>query len=49
MGCPVKTSGYALATGAAAVRRLHLLHKIYSPLGAQRLLQAGLQKGMHDR
>ncbi|SRR5581483_9404379 len=37
---------YALATGAAAVRRLHLLHNVYSPAGKRVLLQAGLTPGM---
>ena len=37
---------YALATGAAAVRRLLLLHKIYSPAGRRVLLRAGLKPGM---
>ena len=37
---------YALATGADAVRRLHMLHEIYSPVGRRVLLEAGLQKGM---
>jgi ubiquinone/menaquinone biosynthesis C-methylase UbiE len=37
---------YALATGAAAVRRLHVLHDIYSPAGRRVLLQAGLRPGM---
>ena len=37
---------YALATGPAAVRRLHLLHKIYAPAGRRVLLEAGLKKGM---
>src|SRR4051794_5137172 len=37
---------YALATGAAAVRRLFTLHHIYSPVGRRLLLQAGLRKGM---
>jgi len=37
---------YALATGAAAVRRLHVLHDIYSPAGRRVLLQAGLRQGM---
>ena len=41
-----KTGEYVLATGANAVRRLHLLHKIYSPMGRQVLLQAGLKEGM---
>jgi SAM-dependent methyltransferase len=35
-----------LATGTAAVRRLHVLHDIYSPAGRRVLLQAGLTKGM---
>ncbi|HEY7098890.1 MAG TPA: methyltransferase domain-containing protein [Terriglobales bacterium] len=37
---------YVLATGTAAVRRLHVLHDIYSPAGRRVLLQAGLTKGM---
>ena len=37
---------YVLATGAAAVRRLHVLHNIYSPAGRRVLLQAGLKEGM---
>ncbi|HEY6986867.1 MAG TPA: methyltransferase domain-containing protein [Bryobacteraceae bacterium] len=37
---------YTLATGAAAVRRLHVLHSVYSPVGRRVLLQAGLAKGM---
>jgi SAM-dependent methyltransferase len=37
---------YALATGAAAVRRLHVLHDIYAPAGRRVLLEAGLQQGM---
>jgi SAM-dependent methyltransferase len=37
---------YALATGADAVGRLKMLHKIYSPAGRQFLLEAGLTKGM---
>jgi ubiquinone/menaquinone biosynthesis C-methylase UbiE len=37
---------YALATGAAAVRRLHMLHDIYSLVGRRVLLQAGLEQGM---
>jgi SAM-dependent methyltransferase len=37
---------YVLATGAAAVRRLHVLHDIYSPAGRRVLLQAGLTRGM---
>src|ERR1700741_212416 len=39
--------GYALATGAAAVRRLHLLHNIYSPAGRRALINAGLRPGMN--
>jgi SAM-dependent methyltransferase len=35
-----------LATGAAAVRRLHVLHNIYAPAGKRILLQAGLTEGM---
>lgn len=37
---------YALATGTTAVRRLQVLHNIYSPVGRRVLLQAGLRKGM---
>jgi ubiquinone/menaquinone biosynthesis C-methylase UbiE len=42
----VPRKSYALATGAAAVRRLHVLHDIYAPAGRRVLLEAGLQKGM---
>jgi SAM-dependent methyltransferase len=38
---------YVLARGAAAVRRLHVLHNIYSPAGKRILLNAGLTKGMN--
>ncbi len=38
---------YALATGANAVGRLNVLHSIYSPMGRQVLLEAGLSEGMH--
>jgi SAM-dependent methyltransferase len=37
---------YALATGAAAVRRLHVLHDVYAPAGKRILQRAGLTKGM---
>ena len=37
---------YVLATGASAVGRLNVLHKIYSPAGRQALIGAGLKKGM---
>jgi ubiquinone/menaquinone biosynthesis C-methylase UbiE len=40
------SGGYALATGSDAVRRLMLLHKIYSPEGRRLLLEAGLRPGM---
>jgi SAM-dependent methyltransferase len=40
------TGVYALETGAAAARRLHVLHDIYAPAGRRVLLQAGLRKGM---
>lgn len=42
----VQRNPYALATGTAAVRRLHVLHDIYSPAGRRVLLQAGLREGM---
>src|SRR5262245_16903517 len=38
---------YALASGAAAVDRLLILHKIYARAGRRILLQAGLKPGMH--
>jgi ubiquinone/menaquinone biosynthesis C-methylase UbiE len=41
-----RSDPYALATGPAAVRRLHLLHKIYAPAGKRVLLEAGLREGM---
>lgn len=41
-----RSGPYALATGSAAVRRLHLLHKIYAPAGRRVLLEAGLKTGM---
>jgi SAM-dependent methyltransferase len=43
----IQSNPYALATGAAAVRRLHVLHDIYAPAGRRGLLNAGLQPGMH--
>jgi SAM-dependent methyltransferase len=42
-----KAGQYVLATGADTVRRLHLLHNIYSPAVRRVLLQAGLKQGMH--
>jgi SAM-dependent methyltransferase len=42
----VQSNPYALATGAGAVRRLHVLHDLYAPAGRRRLLAAGLQTGM---
>jgi len=44
---PPRTGEYALASGAAAVERLFVLHSIYSPAGRRLLLQAGLKPGMH--
>jgi SAM-dependent methyltransferase len=38
---------YALATGSAAVRRLHLLHEVYSPFARGVLTDAGLKPGMN--
>jgi SAM-dependent methyltransferase len=43
----VAESPYVLATGEQAVRRLHVLHDIYSPAGRRVLLQAGLKHGMN--
>lgn len=37
---------YPLATGADAVGRLNVLHRIYSPAGREVLLEAGLKEGM---
>jgi SAM-dependent methyltransferase len=37
---------YALATGADAVGRLNVLHRIYSSAGREALLEAGLTDGM---
>jgi SAM-dependent methyltransferase len=37
---------YALATGSAAVRRLHALHGVYSPFARGVLIDAGLKAGM---
>src|SRR5277367_3126433 len=37
---------YALATGSAAVRRLHALHGVYSPFARGVLAGAGLKAGM---
>jgi len=42
----VRSGRYALATGADAVGRLNVLHKIYSPAGREALLEAGLTRGM---
>jgi SAM-dependent methyltransferase len=41
-----QSSQYALATGHNAVGRLSVLHGIYSPVGRQVLLEAGLKRGM---
>lgn len=38
---------YALATGSAAVRRLHALHEVCSPFARNVLAVAGLKAGMH--
>jgi len=43
---PISPAPYVLATGAAAVRRLHVLHDVYAPAGRRVLLQAGLKEGM---
>src|SRR3954471_5677682 len=40
------SDSYVLATGAAGVCRLHVLHNIYSPAGKRILLQAGLTERM---
>jgi SAM-dependent methyltransferase len=37
---------YALATGEQAVGRLKVLHSIYSPVGREVLLEAGIAPGM---
>lgn len=43
----VQSNPYALAAGAAAVRRLHVLHDIYAPAGRRALIDAGLRPGMN--
>jgi SAM-dependent methyltransferase len=43
---PAPAAPYVLATGPGAVRRLHVLHDIYSPKGRKVLVRAGLRKGM---
>lgn len=40
------SDSYVLATGPNAVRRLHVLHDVYSPAGKRALLAAGLKPGM---
>ncbi len=42
----VRRGQYALATGADAVGRLKVLHKIYSPAGYEALREAGISEGM---
>ena len=42
----VQSGKYPLATGADAVGRLNVLHRIYSPAGREALLEAGLTAGM---
>jgi SAM-dependent methyltransferase len=42
----VRPDTYALASGAGAVRRLHVLHDLYAPAGRRALLDAGLRPGM---
>ena len=37
---------YVLATGAGAVHRLHMLHRVYGSAGRRVLQQAGLTRGM---
>jgi SAM-dependent methyltransferase len=41
-----RSGQYVLATGADAVGRLNVLHRIYSPAGREALLEAGLTEGM---
>jgi SAM-dependent methyltransferase len=41
------TAPYTLATGSAAVRRLHALHEVYSPYARGALIDAGLEAGMN--
>jgi SAM-dependent methyltransferase len=47
VGARAQDNAYVLATGARAVRRLALLHEIYSPAGQRGLLKAGIARGMH--
>jgi SAM-dependent methyltransferase len=46
MSTPSPTGQYTLATGTAAVRRLHILHSVYAPAGRRVLLEAGVAPGM---
>jgi len=41
-----QTGKYTLATGKAGASRLHLLHRIYSPVAQRVLTEAGLEPGM---
>ncbi len=43
---PARSGRYALATGADAVGRLSLLHRIYAPVGREVLIEAGISEGM---
>ena len=42
-----RPGNYSLATGANAVGRLDILHRIYSPVGRQALLEAGIAQNMN--
>src|SRR5262245_39809709 len=41
-----RTGEYVLATGADAVGRLNVLHRIYSPAGREALIEAGVTRAM---
>lgn len=46
MNGAAEVNPYVLATGAAAVHRLRVLHDLYSPVGRRVLVEAGLREGM---
>jgi ubiquinone/menaquinone biosynthesis C-methylase UbiE len=43
----IPRENYILSTGASAVSRLHLLHRLFGPISRQMLLDAGISPGKH--
>jgi ubiquinone/menaquinone biosynthesis C-methylase UbiE len=43
----IPRGNYILSTGASAVSRLHLLHRLFGPISRQMLLDAGISPGKH--